>query len=100
MKNIFKDKEVIVRSNMAGVFHGTLKSKTESEVHLTNVRKLYFWSGANTVEDIAVSGVKNPEDCKFTVIVDSMIIKDYCQILIASEKCNKSIKKVKIWKYR
>lgn len=57
MEDIFKDKNVIVRSNMAGVFHGTLRSRTENEVHLTidkdgdeeifqilNVKgKLSFW---------------------------------------------------------
>lgn len=50
-------KKVIVRAEKAGVFFGTLAKKEGSEVQLYNARKLYYWSGAAAVEQLAVDGV-------------------------------------------
>ena len=98
MKKSMIGKQVIVRSNMAGVFFGTLISKEGNEVTLENARKLYKWSGANTIEDIADKGVNNPEDCKFTVVVKEITIFDVCQIIPCTANAIKNIKSVKEWK--
>ena len=92
-------KYVIVRSNGAGVLFGILKEKNGNELTLTNVRKLYRWSGANTVEDISVKGVKNPDGCKFTIEVSSMTVKDFEQILPCEEEAINNIKNVQVWSY-
>ncbi len=90
-------KEVIVRADKAGVFFGTLIAKDGSEVELKDARKLYYWSGANSVEDLAVKGVKNPNDCQFTITVDTIIINSYIQILPCTEEASISIKTVNVW---
>ena len=96
MRNL--NKNVIVRANRAGVFHGKLIAKNGDEVTLANVRKLYKWYGACAVEQLAVDGVKRPEGCKFTVAVEEMTILGAIQILPATEKASESIKSVPEWK--
>lgn len=92
------NKKVIVRAHGSGVFFGTLINKNENEVQLANARKLYYWSGANTVEDLAVSGVKNPGNCKFTVVVDEITVNKYLQIIPCTPASIANIESVFIWK--
>ncbi len=90
---------VIVRGDRSGVFFGELANKNGQEVTLNNARKLFYWSGAGAVEQIAVDGVRNPEDCKFTVVVEEITVLDAIQILPCTEKAVNIIKGVKEWKF-
>ncbi len=89
---------VIVRSNMAGVFAGELELREGNGVILNNARRLWFWSGAATLSELAVKGVKNPDKCKFPIEVEKIILPEVCEIIPASEECRKSIAKVAEWK--
>ena len=92
------NKYVIVRDDKAGVFFGILSKKENNELTLTEVRKIYHWSGANTVEDLAMFGVKNPEDCRITVKVPLIVLSNFNQILPCSEESIKSLGNVFVWK--
>lgn len=91
------NKWVIVRSDKAGVFFGVLVEKVGEELTLTNVRKLCYWSGANTVEDLAVNGVKNPNSCEFTRTVKHLVLQTYDQIIICEETAIDNLKNVPVW---
>ncbi len=91
-------KKVIVRADRAGVFFGTLTKKEGSEVQLSNARKLYYWSGAAAVEQLAVDGVANANDCKFTVVNNEITVNNYIQILTCTEKAITNLENVKEWK--
>ena len=91
-------KKVIVRATEAGVFFGTLKEKNGNEVVLSNARKLHYWEGAGAVEGLAVDGVSKPNDCRFTVWVESICVKDWSQIIPCTEKASEIIEGVKEWK--
>ena len=88
----------IVRADRAGVFFGHIKKRVGSEVTMTNVRRLWYWSGACSLSQLAVDGVKNPGECKFTVIVPEMTILGVIEIIPANEAAVKSIEAVKPWK--
>lgn len=92
-------KEVIVRADKAGVFFGTLNAKEGDEVQLLNCRKLYYWSGANTVEQLAEEGVKKPQNCKFTQSVKESTILNALQIIPCTKEASQIIKNVHIWKH-
>lgn len=92
------NKKVIVRSDKNGVFFGTLVHKEGLEIRLKNVRKLYYWSGAYTVEDLANKGVTKPNECKFTVICDEIELSSYDQIIPCTDNAIINLEKVKIWK--
>lgn len=97
MKNLI-GKKVIVRADRAGVFYGTLTIKEGNEVQLTNARKLYYWSGANAVEEIALSGVKKSSNCQFTVINSEITINNWIQIIPCTEESINNIESVTEWK--
>ena len=97
MKN-FIGQQVIIRADRAGVFFGTLESKEGQTVELSNCRKLFYWNGAAAVEQIAVDGVSDPKNCKFTVVVDRMVIEGVCQTIPCTQKAIDSINEVSVWK--
>jgi len=97
MQNLL-NKKCIVRADKAGVFYGILTAKEGSEIQLANARKLYYWSGANTVEDLALRGVLKANNCKFTDIVEEITINNYLQILPCTEEAISNIENVTVWK--
>lgn len=102
-ENIFSHmvgQKVIVRSINAGVFFGTLASVTPDgcACEITTARKLWYWEGAAAVEELAESGTRLPEKCKFTVTVKSIAVAGICQIIPATDKAAESIEGVPEWK--
>jgi len=66
-------KFVIVRTDRAGVHMGFLKECSPvngfHDVTLVNTRRIWSWSGANSISDLANQGSKKPSDCKITAPV-------------------------------
>lgn len=89
---------VIVRGDRSGVFAGTLARYEGREVELHNCRRLWYWDGACSISQIAKEGVKKPNNCKFTVTVDSITILDAIEIIPATEEAEAIIKGVREWK--
>ena len=92
-----KNKYVIVRTYTAGVFAGTLESKTGREVVLTNARRIWYWSGAASLSQLAMEGTKNPGGCKFPCPVDRVELLEAIEILDTTPIAEKSIKEVPVW---
>lgn len=92
------DKKVIVRSDRAGVFYGTLKEKNSDEVVLNDCRRIWYWDGAASISQLAVDGTSKPENCKFTVTVDEICVLGVIEIIPCADKAIKSIEEVKEWK--
>lgn len=95
---IMKGKKVIVRCNDASVFYGTLVRREGREVELANVRRIWYWSGAASTFQLAAEGVKNPDDCKFTMMISSIIITDANEILPCTDEAIANIESVPEWK--
>ena len=97
-----EEEKVIIRSDRAGVFYGTIKSQApcgdKLMVEMTNCRRLWYWNGAATLSQLATDGVARPGECKFTVIVDSITIIGVIEIIPCSCKAIKSIDSVAVWK--
>jgi len=88
---------VIVRSYDAGCFAGYLKKKDGREVTLLSARRLWYWSGAASLSQLAMDGVSDAGNCKFPCEVDSIIIDNVCEVINTTEKSRISISEVKIW---
>lgn len=93
----FIGRKVIIRSDRAGVFFGTLVAKEGTEVELENCRRIWYWDGAASISQLAVDGTAKPDNCKFTVTVSEIIITDVIEIIPCTEKAIKSIESVKVW---
>lgn len=88
----------IVRGDRSGVFFGKIKERNGQEAVLTDVRCLWFWSGAASIIQLAAEGTKKPDNCKFTMSVKELIITDAIEIIPCTDTAVESIKGVKEWK--
>ena len=98
MKERFLNKKVIVRGTNSGVFYGTLAEKEGTEVVLEKCRRLWYWDGAASISQLAAEGTVKPNDCKFTMTVESILITDVIEVILCSEQAEKSIEGVFVWK--
>jgi hypothetical protein len=89
---------VIVRTYSTGVFAGYLKSRNGKEVTLLNARRIWYWSGAASLSQLAMEGTKKPNECKFPCEVSSVELLESIEILTTTEQARKSISEVPIWK--
>lgn len=90
-------KYVIARTKSAGVFAGNLESRVGQEAVLTDARRLWYWSGAASLSQLAVSGTSRPKDCKFPVAVPRVELLQVIEILDVTPVGESSIKEVPIW---
>lgn len=93
-----KEQYYIVRSDRAGVFFGHIKERNGSEVTMTDVRKIWYWSGAASLLQLSQDGVKRPDACKFTITVPEMTILDVIEIIPCTDVSETCIKKVPVWR--
>lgn len=93
-----KDQWYIIRTKNAGVFFTHIAERRGSEADLTDARCLWYWSGAASLMEMAVSGVKSPRNCKFTVTIPNVTVLDVVEIIPCSDAAVKSISEVPEWK--
>jgi hypothetical protein len=94
----YERKYVIVRTKNAGVFAGFLESRNGQEVVLKKGRRLWYWKGAASLSELAMKGVKFPEECKFPIAVDQVELMQVIEILDCTDKAIISIAEVPEWK--
>jgi hypothetical protein len=88
---------VIVRTCSAGVHAGTLVSRKGKEVVLKNTRRIWFWNGAASLSEMAISGVKKPCECKFSVTIPENTLTEAIEIMPCTKTSIASIKGVPEW---
>lgn len=104
MKAIVKliGKKVLIRADRAGVFYGTLCEieplGDKYQVELTDCRRIWYWSGAASLTQMAMEGVKDPSSCKFTMWQRSIVVNGVIEVHDCTDKAIKSIEGVTIWK--
>ena len=91
-------KYCIVRTYSAGVFAGMVKSRNGKEVVMENARRLWYWSGSSSLSQLAMEGVKKPNDCKFPCEVTEVLLTEAIEILPCTPEAIENIKNVPIWK--
>lgn len=88
----------IVRADRAGVFYGEIKERKGSEVTMTNVRRVWYWEGANTLSQLAMEGVKAKKISKITMAVSEMTILGVIEVIPCSEEAVNNLDSVAEWK--
>ncbi len=95
------EKFYIFRTYSAGVFFGNKKSLKGTEAIVTNCRRLWSWSGAASLSQLAITGTSNPSGCKFTMTVtddEGVYLPQVVEVIPCTEDAVNSINAVKIWK--
>ena len=88
----------LIRCSSSGVFAGYLKSLNDKMAVILEARRIWYWSGAASLSQLAIDGTTKPNDCKFPEAVSKIIVTDCIEILDVTEKSKKSIDSVKIWR--
>jgi hypothetical protein len=89
----------MVRTYYAGVLAGYIEKRDGKEVTLRNARRIWQWSGAASLSQLAVDGTSDPAGCKFPTEVDTVILTEVIEIIPCTQKAYESIKAVPVWKY-
>lgn len=91
---------VIVRCRDAGVHAGELASDTAKGVVLLNSRRIWYWTGAATLSELAVYGSKTPSTCKFPPKVDKLKLRatDVAEIIDCQPDGEKMIREQPEWR--
>ncbi|MCK4500930.1 hypothetical protein KAU11_10550 [Candidatus Babeliales bacterium] len=94
-----KTKYSILRCDKAGTYIAIVGNTKNGKTELLNARKIYYWEGANTVEDIATFGTVRPEGCRLTVTIKSIIVRssDIYEEIIATEEATRVLLGIKDW---
>lgn len=92
---------VIIRTYSAGVHIGYLQSKEYTPsgivVKLLKTRRVYSWSGAMTLSQLALDGSSKPDKCQITVeIPENELVA--IEIMPVTEKSFKSLIAIPEWK--
>lgn len=93
-----ENQRFIIRGDRSGVFFGEIAERSGKEVKITNCRRLWYWSGAASLSQLALEGVTDPDGCKFTVTVPEATILDAIELLPCTAAACKSIDGVKVWR--
>lgn len=93
-----ESKYVMVRTYRAGVFCGYIESRSGNNIILNNARRIWYWSGAASLSQLAQSGTSKPKECKFPEPVDRIELIDVIEIIDVTEAAKKSIDSVPVWK--
>ena len=91
------NKKVIIRSDHAGVFYGTLAEKNDNEVLMTNCRRLLHWEGAASLTELALQGTTKPFACMFSMYAPEMVVLGVAEIIPCSDEAIASIESVDPW---
>jgi len=89
---------IVIRSRDSGCHAGYLEKEDGRTLTLVQSRRLWYWSGASTLSQLAMEGVKNPSDCKFPQAVDRITVYDVCEKIETTKAAQESIEGVKPWK--
>ena len=76
--------EVLIRTYSAGVHIGTILSRNGTEVELLNARRLWFWEGAFTLNEVAIKGV-NRKESRICAAVPSILLTQAVEIIPIAE---------------
>ena len=87
----------IVRTYSAGVFMGEVVKRKGQEVVLRNARRIWHWSGAASLSQLAMEGTKEPGNCKFPCKVDKVELMLVVEILDMTDAAIASIESVPVW---
>ena len=92
---------VIIRSTGAGVHAGELVSidRATRSCVLLNARRIWYWSGAASLSELAVYGASKPKECKFGCKIDKQeIVGDICEVIYCQPEGEKMIRECPEWR--
>ena len=89
----------IVRSRDHGVLAGYVLRYKGQEVELVYSRRIWYFSGCETLEELAVYGTEKICNCKIApLVINREIMLEACGIIYCTEEARKCIEGAKEWR--
>lgn len=92
----------VIRSYGAGVFCGYVKERKSElngvNVELVNSRRIYYWSGACSLSQLAVEGLKDITNSKIAMVVPKQTVANVIEIIPMSKVAKTQIEGAILWK--
>jgi len=88
----------IVRTFSAGVFAGNIDKTTSKVGTVRNARRIWYWRGAASLNQLAMEGVKKPKECKFAIEVPEVHLTEIIEIIPCTKAAFDNIKAVPEWR--
>jgi len=85
----------VVRTYSAGVHIGYVKSHEGQNAVLVNSRRLWSWSGAASLSQVAMEGCQSE---KFAVVLPVIRLTDVIEVIPCSDTAVKCLEKIPEWK--
>lgn len=90
---------VMIRTYSAGVHCGYLKDRAGKYVILLDSIRIWQWSGAASLSQLAMEGTNNPSGCKFgMVITTSLTLTEAIEVIEMTETAKQNIQNVESWR--
>ena len=89
----------IVRSRNHGVLAGYIVKFEGQIVELVHSRRIWYFSGCETLEELAVYGTKKINECKIApTVINKEIMLEACGIIYCTEEARKCIEGAREWR--
>lgn len=90
---------VMIRTYSAGVHCGYLKSRKDKEVTLLDSIRIWKWTGAASLSQLAMEGSNDKSNCKFGMpISTTLILTEAIEIIEMTETAKQNIQSIPSWK--
>lgn len=91
-------KRVLVMCETSGLLYGELVTRNHQEVTLANCRRIYSYSGACSIDQLAVEGSKDSDNCIITCPVARYIVLDAIEVITMTNKSWYNLNRIRSWK--
>ena len=92
------DEKCIFRTYSAGVHFGKLVYRDNKECMVKNAIRIWYWDGAASLSQLAMEGVKKPDQCKFAMPVSEILLTEVIEIIPCTDAAIENIESVPSWK--
>lgn len=87
MNKLFIGEKVLVRTINAGVHYGTLIERDDKCVLLENAKRIWGWTGAFSLHEIAMVGL-DLKNSKISMAADSIILTEAIEVILINKDSN------------
>lgn len=94
----FVGKICMFRTDSAGVHFGELVEKDHQECLVKNSRRVFYWTHACSLSQLAMEGSKDIRNCKIAMAVDQEILDQVIETIPMSDEAIKNLSGAADWK--
>ena len=88
----------MVRTYSAGVFCGYVKERNGKEAVILDAIRIWKWSGAASLSQLAMEGTNDASNCKFGMPINKVELTEVIEVIEMTETAKQNIQKVGSWK--